>query len=59
MSLIIETNSFNIEAKQCDKIVLLVNKGAMLHDVRAKSGNKGVMLNNFGAKSGDIGIKLY
>ena len=57
MSLIIETNSFNINAIPCDKIVLTVNKGAMLRDIRAKSSNIGVKSGEKGASSGEKGAK--
>ena len=53
MSLIIETNSFNLEAIPSDKIVLIVNKGAMLRDVRAKSSNKKTKSYDKEAMTGD------
>ena len=58
MSLIIETNSFNINAIPCDKIVLTVNKGAMLRDVRAKSCNNVAKSDDKGAKSSNKGTML-
>ena len=59
MSLIIETNSFNVIAIPSDKIVLTVNKGAMLRDIRAKSSNKGAKSVKKEANSVNTGTKLH
>jgi len=58
MSLIIETNSFNINAIPSDKIVLTVNKGAMLRDKREKSSNNVTTLVKKGAKITEKETKL-
>ena len=58
MSLIIETNSFNINAIPSDKIVLTVNKGAMLRDIREKSSNEGAKSGDNVAKSGEKVAKI-
>ena len=57
MSLIIETNSYNINAIPCDKIVLIVNKGTMLRDIREKSSNEGAKSGEKGVMSGEKGVK--
>ena len=59
MSLIIETNSFNINAIPCDKVVLIVNKRAMLRDIREKSSNKGAKSVKKGVNSVNTKTKLH
>ena len=56
---LIETNSFNINAIPGDKIVLTVNKGAMLRDIREKSRNKVTKSGKKGENSVNMLTKLH